>query len=193
VWYPGQEGGNAVADVIFGNRVPAGKLPITFPVSDSQLPDYENYSMKGRTYRYMTEKPLYPFGYGLSYTKFSLGPLQLDRQEIAADEPLTVTVDLENAGEYDGAEVVQLYITVPDPRGNQPLWSLKDFQRVEVPRGGSVQVTFEVVPEALQQINEQGVAEILPGTYTVHVGNSSPGERSRELGMELVSGTFQVN
>jgi beta-glucosidase len=182
-----------VADVIFGNQIPAGKLPITFPVSDSQLPDYEDYSMKGRTYRYMTDKPLYPFGYGLSYTKFSFGSLQLDRQEITSDESLTVTVDVKNVGDFDGAEVLQLYMTVPDPGGNQPLWSLKDFQRIEVPRGESSQVTFEVEPEALQQFNEQGEAEILPGTYTVYVGNSSPGERSKELGMELVSGTFQVN
>jgi len=141
----------------------------------------------------MTGKPLYPFGYGLSYTQFRFTSLQLDREEIAADETVTVTVEVENVGDFDGAEVVQLYITVPDPGGNQPLWSLKDFQRIEVPRGGSIQVTFEVEPEALQQINEQGGAEILPGTYTVHVGNSSPGERSRELGMEWVSGTFQVN
>ena len=158
VWYPGQEGGNAVADVIFGNRVPAGKLPITFPVSDSQLPDYEDYSMKGRTYRYMTGKPLYPFGYGLSYTQFRFTSLQLDREEIAADETVTVTVEVENVGDFDGAEVVQLYITVPDPGGNQPLWSLKDFQRIEVPRGGSIQVTFEVEPEALSRsMNRAGL------------------------------------
>ena len=192
VWYPGQEGGNAVADVIFGNIVPAGKLPITFPVSDSQLPDYEDYSMKGRTYRYMTGKPLYPFGYGLSYTKFSFGPLQLEHQEISPEGRMTVTVEVRNSGEFDADEVVQLYVTVPDPDGNQPLWSLKDFQRIELPKGASTQVSFEVGPEALQQINEQGESEILPGTYTIHVGNSSPGERSRELGMELVSNTFQV-
>ena len=116
----------------------------------------------------------------------------MEKQEVAPDGSMTVSLEVKNDGEFDAAEVLQLYVTVPDPNGNQPLWSLKDFQRVELAKGASAQVTFEVGPEALQQINEQGKAEILPGTYTVHVGNSSPGERSRELGMELVSNTFQV-
>lgn len=192
VWYPGQEGGHAVADIIFGDRVPSGKLPITFPASDAQLPPYEDYSMNGRTYRYMTEEPLYPFGYGRSYTEFRFGALQLDRQSLDSGESLVASLDVENLGAFDADEVVQLYISVPDPNGNQPRWSLKGFQRVEVLQGKSSEVTFEVGPEAMQQFNEQGESEILPGTYTLYVGNGSPGSRSEELGVELVSATFQV-
>ncbi len=193
VWYPGQEGGNAVADVIFGNRAPSGKLPITFPVSEEQLPPYEDYSMRERTYRYLTSEPLYPFGYGLSYTEFEFGNLQLDRQELAAGENLTVSLEVRNKGEFDAGEVVQLYITVPDPAGNQPRWSLKGFQRIEVAAGELASVTFELGQEELQQFDEQGDTRLLPGTYTLYVGNGSPGPRSEQLGVEMVTATFQVN
>jgi len=192
VWYPGQEGGNAVADVIFGNTVPSGKLPITFPASVDQLPPYEDYSMNERTYRYMTAEPLYPFGYGGSYSRFRLGALETDVQAISPGESLVATVELENVGEYDADEVLQLYVSVPDPDGNQPRWSLKGFQRLEMQKGKSATVTFEVGPEAMQQVNELGEAEILPGTYTLYVGNGSPGSRSEALGVEMVSATFQV-
>jgi beta-glucosidase len=192
IWYPGQEGGNAVADVIFGNRVPSGKLPITFPASVDQLPPYEDYSMNERTYRYMTAEPLYPFGYGGSYSRFRLGALEIDGQAISPGESLVATVELENVGEYDADEVLQLYVSVPDPDGNQPRWSLKGFQRLEMQKGQSATVTFEVGPEAMQQVNELGEAEILPGTYTLYVGNGSPGSRSEALGVEMVSATFQV-
>lgn len=193
VWYPGQEGGNAVADVIFGNRAPSGKLPITFPVSEEQLPPYEDYSMRERTYRYLTSEPLYPFGYGLSYTEFEFGNLQLDRQELAAGENLTVSLEVRNKGEFDAGEVVQLYITVPDPAGNQPRWSLKGFQRIEVAAGELASVTFELGQEELQQFDEQGDTRLLPGTYTLYVGNGSPGPRSEQLGVEMVTATFMVN
>ncbi|TFH22079.1 MAG: glycoside hydrolase family 3 protein [Bacteroidia bacterium] len=192
VWYPGQEGGNAVADVIFGNEVPSGKLPLTFPVSDDQLPAYEDYSMKGRTYRYMTSKPLYPFGYGLSYTDFVFNDLNLDKEEIAADETLTVSVKVKNSGDIRADEVAQLYISVPDPDGNQPQWSLKDFQRVNVAAGSSKTAVFNLDRKSLEQFNEEGEAVLVPGKYTLYVGNGSPGERSQELGVKLVSSSFMV-
>lgn len=193
VWYPGQEGGNAVADVIFGNKVPSGKLPLTFPESVEQLPPYADYSMVERTYRYMTAKPLYPFGYGLSYTDFRFNDLHLDTEEIAADASLTVSVEVKNSGEFDAEEVVQLYVSVPNISGTQPLWSLKNFQRVELGEGSSTTVSFKLDSDELEQYNEKGEAVVLPGKYTVHVGNASPGARSEELGAKLVSASFVVN
>ena len=192
VWYPGQEGGNAVADIIFGNRAPSGKLPITFPASVDQLPPFEDYSMKERTYRYITSEPLYPFGYGLSFTDFTFDDLYIDKEAIAADEPLTVSVKVTNTGEFDADEVVQLYITVPDLVGDQPRWSLKNFTRVTLRSGASTTVSFKLGHEALEQFNEEGKPGLVPGEYTVYIGNGSPGERSEELGVQMVSSTFTV-
>jgi beta-glucosidase len=191
-WYPGQEGGNAVADLIFGNASPSGKLPITFPESVEQLPAFEDYSMEGRTYRYMDMKPLYPFGYGLSYSEFSLNDLYLDKEEVSADESLTVSVKVKNTGEFDADEVVQLYVSVPDREGNQPRWSLKNFTRVTLNQGASTTVSFKLDSHALEQFNKEGKPEVVPGNYQVYVGNCSPGERSEELGAELVSTSFVV-
>jgi beta-glucosidase len=181
-----------VADLIFGNEVPSGKLPLTFPLSADQLPPYEEYSMKDRTYRYMTSTPLYPFGYGLSYTEFSFNDLHLDKEEIAADESLTVSVKVKNSGALDAEEVVQLYVSVPDPDGIQPRWSLKNFARVTLDKGSSTEVSFKLNRQALEQFTSEGVPEIVPGTYTVYVGNGSPGERSEELGVKMISSNFQV-
>jgi beta-glucosidase len=192
-WYPGQEGGNAVADVIFGNRVPSGKLPVTFPVSAEQLPAYEDYSMEGRTYRYMSSKPLYPFGYGLSYCKFGFSGLQMDRTEIPADGTLSVSVDVRNIGKYDAEEVVQLYVSGPGSGKGQPLWSLKNFQRIALAAGESATVTFKVGRDELEQVDDEGRAVIVPGAYTLHLGNGSPGERSGELGVQVLSATFTVD
>ena len=192
VWYPGQEGGNAVADVIFGNQVPSGKLPLTFPVSADQLPDFEEYSMVERTYRYMTSKPLYPFGYGLSYSEFHFDDLHLDKEEIAPDGSLNVSVAVKNAGHFDAEEVVQLYVTVPDPDGIQPRWSLKGFTRVSLKKGGSTTLSFKLDRDELEQFGQDGKTSVMRGTYTVHVGNVSPGERGQELGATVLSASFQV-
>jgi beta-glucosidase len=192
VWYPGQEGGSAVADLIFGNEVPSGKLPLTFPESVDQLPPYEDYSMKERTYRYVTSTPLYPFGYGLSYTDFSFNNLHLDREEIGPDEALTVTVKVKNSGDYGADEVVQLYVSVPDQDGIQPLYSLKNFARVSLNSGSSTEVSFKLDSQTLEQFNQEGEAEVVPGEYRVYVGNGSPGKRSEELGVALVSASFLV-
>ena len=192
VWYPGQEGGSAVADLIFGNAVPSGKLPLTFPESVDQLPPYEEYSMKERTYRYISSKPLYPFGYGLSYTEFAFNDLHLDREEIAADESLTVSVKVKNNGDLDADEVVQLYVSVPDPDGIQPRWSLKNFTRVTLDKGSSTEVSFKLNSQALEQFNQEGKAEVIPGEYRVYVGNGSPGKRSEELGVQVISANFHV-
>jgi beta-glucosidase len=192
VWYPGQEGGYAVADAIFGDVVPSGKLPITFPVSVDQLPPYEDYSMKERTYRYMTSEPLYPFGYGLSYTDFRFSDLELDSERIAPKESLAVTVKVENAGELEAEEVVQLYVTVPNALGNQPRWSLKNFERVALKAGESRKLTFELDRDELEQFNEEGKARVEIGEYLVHVGNCSPGSRGKALGASVLTTTFLV-
>lgn len=140
----------------------------------------------------MSAKPLYPFGYGLSYTDFRFNDLKLDNEEIAADGSLIVSVEVKNSGDYDAQEVVQLYVSVPNPEGNQPQWSLKNFERIELKEGSSTILSFKLDRDELEQYNEEGKAEVVPGKYTVHIGNASPGERSEELGAKLVSASFEV-
>jgi beta-glucosidase len=173
-WYPGEEGGNAVADIVFGDTVPSGKLPVTFPVSTAQLPPYDDYSMsakdngKGRTYRYMKEEPLYPFGFGLSYTTFEFG----DAAHEADGHKVTVTV--KNTGKCDAEEVVQVYVTRDGHTDDEPACSLKGFKRVAVKAGGSAQAVFELGQEAFETVNAEGKSVLLPGTYTVTVADSAP-------------------
>lgn len=181
VWYPGEEGGNAVADVIFGKVSPSGRLPITFPKSLSQLPAYEDYSMKGRTYRYMTAEPMYPFGYGLSYTSFQYSELKLSKTAVGANESLKVEVTVKNTGKRASDEVVQLYLTQQDQK-DAPLYSLKGFKRVNLAAGASAKVSFDVNAGMLKQVNERGESVLIPGTIKVSVGGSLPGSRSETLG-----------
>ncbi len=168
-WYPGQEGGTAVADVLFGDYNPGGKLPVTFYKSSDQLPDYEDYSMKGRTYRYFNDA-LYPFGYGLSYTTFSLHNAQCTMQNGGSGK---VTVDVTNTGKRDGTEIVQLYIrNLQDREG--PLKSLRGFQRVEVKAGQTKTVTLELTPKSFEfWDSETNTMRIKPGEYELLYGNSS--------------------
>ncbi len=184
VWYPGQEGGAAVGDVIFGDVVPSGRLPITFPRSVDQLPDYEDYSMMGRTYKYMTEKPLYPFGYGLSYTSFGYGDANISKTKWKKGENLTVSVEVTNTGELRGDEVVQFYLSRPDAGVGSPFYSLEGVKRVTLEPGQSVPVQFEITPDMLGSFQEDGQKKILKGEYKVTVSAASPGERSRELGVD---------
>lgn len=180
-WYPGQQGGAAVADVIFGDTSPSGRLPITFPMSVDQLPPYEDYSMKGRTYKYMTEKPLYPFGYGLSYTTFEYGEPQLSERNVTSGEPLEVSVAIANAGDVDATEIVQLYITSDSADFDVPISSLIGFRPVEIAAGEKRSVSFTVTPEQMDVFDEEGERRRVPGSYTLHVGGVSPGPRGAEL------------
>jgi beta-glucosidase len=182
VWYPGEEGGNAVADVIFGKVSPSGRLPITFPKSLSQLPAYEDYSMKGRTYRYMTAEPMYPFGYGLSYTNFEYGGLKLSKNAVGENESLKVEVMVKNTGKRASDEVVQLYLTQQNEK-DAPLYSLKGFKRVSIAAGASTKVSFDVTPAMLKQVNQNGESVLMPGTIKISVGGSLPGNRSETLGI----------
>ena len=182
VWYPGEEGGNAVADVVFGKTSPSGRLPITFPKSLDQLPPYDDYSMEGRTYKYMKEEPLYPFGYGLSYTTFTYADMKLSRDKVKRNEEATVTVTVANAGDLQAEEVVQLYISDLESSVRAPLYALHGVQRIALKPGESKQVTFTIRPEMLQLINEEGKAIFEKGTYRISVGGALPGNRSEVLG-----------
>jgi beta-glucosidase len=181
-WYPGMEGGRAIADVLFGDAVPSGRLPLTFPKSTDDLPPYDDYSMKGRTYRYMTKEPLYPFGFGLSTTTFSYDNLELSKSTIAADGELAAKVQVKNNGEWAGEEVVQLYVSALDASVDAPLASLEAFDRVFVGPGESETVTFTVTTEMLAIVNDAGDTVVEPGRFRLTVGGASPGSRAVALG-----------
>lgn len=183
-WYPGEEGGNAVADIIFGKASPSGRLPVTFPKSLDQLPPYEDYSMKGRTYRYMTAEPMYPFGYGLSYTQFNYSPILLSGKNVKKNETLSAETTLTNAGKVESEEVVQLYITVPQT-GNNPQYSLKGFKRIKLKPGESQKVQFQITPAIMRSVNNNGESVLLAGKYNVSIGGSVPSKRSLELGAAM--------
>ena len=172
-WYSGQCGGTAVADILFGDYNPSGKLPVTFYKSTEQLPDYEDYNMKGRTYRYMTEEPLYPFGYGLSYTNFAFGDATLSATEIGKDENVKISIPVENKGKMDGDEVVQVYIKNPND-SLAPIKALKAFECVSVKTGGREIVELTLEPEAFYSFNdEKQISEVRAGKYQILYGNSS--------------------
>ncbi|MBD0404336.1 glycoside hydrolase family 3 C-terminal domain-containing protein [Flammeovirga sp. EKP202] len=182
VWYPGEQGGNAVADILFGDVSPSGHLPLTFPKNVGQLPDYESYSMKGRTYKYMTEEPLYPFGFGLTYSKTTLSNLRLNSEKLKKNTPLEVQVEVSNSGAYDIEEVVQLYISPSDTTGGLPLQSLKAFERVVLKKGEKKNLKFTLNSESLKIINTEGEKVWRKGKYKITVGNASPGDLSVRLG-----------
>jgi beta-glucosidase len=181
-WYPGEQGGKAVADIIFGDTVPSGKLPITFPASTEQLPPYEDYSMKERTYRYMTQKPLYPFGFGLSYTSFRFDSISLSAPSVQAGESVKAAVTLSNTGGRDADEVVQLYIAKDSRREAEPLFSLKAFRRVFVPAGKCLTVEFDLPASAFETVNAEGDSVLQPGSYTVIAADAAPVSVSVEKG-----------
>ncbi|HVU65435.1 MAG TPA: glycoside hydrolase family 3 C-terminal domain-containing protein [Phycisphaerales bacterium] len=186
-WYPGEEGGAAVADVLFGDANPSGKLPVTVPRSLEQLPPFEDYSMsgeksgKGRTYRYMTDEPLYPFGFGLSYAKFEYQDLRKLVEPAGEQEMGTLEAVVHNSGPVDGDEVVQLYITPPAGTKDAPQASLKAVRRVHVPAGETELASFKVTREMFEVVNGKGERVVLKGEYTVQVGGCSPGSRGLEL------------
>jgi len=193
VWYPGEEGGNAVADILFGKVSPSGKLPITFPRSYDQLPPFDNYSMRGRTYRYMTAEPLYPFGFGLSYTTWAYSGLTLSKKKIRRGEGVTAEVTLTNTGKYASDEVVELYVTHENAGDSAALFALKGFQRVSLAAGDSMRVRFVLTPEHLAVVDEKGHAVIPAGKIRISVAGSLPTRRSEDLGAAKgVEGEIEV-
>ena len=185
-WYPGEEGGNAVADILFGKVSPSGKLPITFPKSLDQLPAYENYDMNGRTYRYMTKESFYPFGFGLSYAKFAFSDLKLSANKIRKGELVKAEVTVKNVGNMEGDEVVQLYLTHEKGAIVTPLFSLKGFQRIHLKLGESENIIFNLTPSMLCIIDEEGHEKQESGKVKVFIGGSLPVQRSLDLGMGKV-------
>ena len=182
VWYPGEEGGNAVADVIFGEVSPSGRLPITFPVSLDDLPPYKDYTMKGRTYKYMDEKPMYPFGYGLSYAKFEFSDIKLSKEKIRKGEDLDARIEVSNVGSLEAEEVVQLYVSDMETSVDAPKYQLYGIKRVNLKPGTSEEITFEITPEMMELVNNKGEKVIEKGDFKIYIGSSSPSVRSLELG-----------
>jgi beta-glucosidase len=174
-WYPGQRGGDAVADVLFGDANPGGRLPVTFYRADEKLPPFDDYAMRGRTYRYFAGKPLYAFGYGLSYTKFVYSDLRLDRNRLTANDPLHVSLKVRNSGQRAGDEAVQLYLRPVSPQREQAIRELRGFQRVTLQAGEEREVSFAITPARDLRIYDDAAHAyaVDPGSYEAEVGASS--------------------
>jgi beta-glucosidase len=178
-WYPGEEGGTALADVLFGDYNPGGRLPVTFYKSVDQLPPFTDYSMQGRTYRYFKGDPLYPFGFGLSYTKFNYDNLKLSANRIKAGAGLTITAEVKNAGSQAGDEVVQLYVTDVAASVPVPIRSLAGVKRVFLKPGEKQKLSFALTREQMSIINDKGQRVIEPGEFLLSVGGKQPGFKGR--------------
>ncbi|QFJ55150.1 glycoside hydrolase family 3 C-terminal domain-containing protein [Pseudobutyrivibrio xylanivorans] len=180
-WYPGARGGKAIAEVLFGEDTPSGKLPLTFYKSDADLPDFSDYSMEGRTYRYFKGQPLYPFGYGLSYTKFEYSNASIDKTEGAIGDKYTVKVTVKNAGEFCGHEAVELYVKDVEASTRVANFSLRRIANVALLPGESKEVSFELNARDFAIIDEKGKCIVEPGEFKIFVGGQQPDARSEEL------------
>jgi len=185
-WYPGEEGGTAVAETLSGKNNPGGRLPVTFYMGVDQLPPFEDYSMKGRTYRYFEGAPLYPFGYGLSYTTFSYSDLALPSSPVAAGQQVTAEATVTNTGSLAGDEVAQFYLSFPNVAG-APIRALRGFQRIHLDPGQSTRLQFHLTPRDISMVTEAGEPIVAEGKYSVSVGGGQP-----NTGAPTVEGTFEV-
>ena len=185
-WYSGEEGGAAIAETLSGKNNPAGRLPVTFYKSVRDLPHFEDYAMNGRTYRYFKGEPLWTFGYGLSYTRFSYSGLALSQPTLNAGDPLDASVTVTNSGKVAGDEVVQLYLSFPDVPG-APIRALRGFQRIHLAAGASQKVAFQLDARDLSMVTEAGDRIVAPGKYAISIGGGQPGTSA-----PTVSGNFQV-
>ncbi len=174
-WYPGEEGGTAIADVLFGDYNPGGRLPVTVYKSVDQLPPFGDYKMAGRTYRYFSGEPLYPFGYGLSFTRFQYRNLQANEARIKTGANLRVSVEVKNSGAVAGDEVVQLYLTQLNASVPVPIRSLAGFHRVHLKSGESKVISFNLSPRPLSVIDNNGKRVVLPGKVRIEAGGKQPG------------------
>ena len=191
-WYPGSHGGKAVADIIFGTCSPSGKLPVTFYRGTEDLPEFTDYSMKGRTYRYMTCESLYPFGYGLTYSEVELGGLKAPSQG-SQDDDIEISVQITNKGKYDTDEVLQCYIKDLDSPYAVPNHSLCAFRRVSLAAGETKTVTLKVSARSLQVVDDEGNRVPGSGNYTLYVGTGQPDRRTSELyGRECLSFSYKT-
>jgi beta-glucosidase len=193
LWYPGQAGGTALADVLFGDYNPAGRLPVTFYQSASQIPPFVDYSMKGKTYRYFEGEPLFPFGYGLSYTKFAYGNLKSPGQ-VEAGREVKISVEVRNTGKMAGEEVVQLYVHHANATVPVPIRSLEGFQRIALRPGEKKTVEFTLTPRQLSVIAQDNRRMVLPGVIEISVGGKQPGFHgvADAATTEVLTGTVQL-
>jgi beta-glucosidase len=186
-WYPGEEGGAAIAETLSGKNNPAGRLPVTFYKDVSQLPNFEDYTMENRTYRYFSGKPLYPFGYGLSYSSFGYTELTLEKTRVNAGDPVIATVTVTNTGKVAGDEVAEVYLKFPAVAG-APRIALRGFKRVHLEPGQSQQVRFELKDRDLSMVTDTGQPIIASGDYTISVGGGQP-----DTAAPSVAGHFHVD
>jgi beta-glucosidase len=192
-WYPGAEGGKAVASLIFGEYSPSGRLPVTFYRTTEELPDFRDYSMKNRTYRYMQNEALYPFGYGLSYTKFEYGEIRLDKDRINVSEDIECSVKVKNIGQRESEETVQLYLKDVQARVEVPKWQLRGIKKIHLNPGEEKEVTFALTPRQMALIDNEGKCILEPGIFEIYIGGSQPDERSQRLtGTKVSKSTFEV-
>ena len=193
-WYPGEEAGTAIADVLFGDYNPGGRLPVTFYKSVDQLPPFEDYNMAGRTYRYFKGEPLYPFGHGLSYTSFKYRQLELEGKKIEVNKGLQVSVTVENAGKRAGDEVVELYVTHLKASVPVPIRSLEGFSRIHLKPGEERRVSFTLTPKQLSVIDNRGKRVVEPGAFRVEVGGKQAGFKGTANAdtTEVVSDQFEL-
>lgn len=172
-WYGGQSAGTALADVLFGDYNPAGRLPVTFYKSDKDLPDFRSYDMSNRTYRYFKGEALYPFGYGLSYSTFKYSNLKTPRS-VQSGKNITVSVTVTNTGKFAGEEVVQLYLSHPEVAEKAPIRALKGFKRIALKAGESKTLTFSLTPEELSIVNQEGKLWQPKGKIAISIGGGQP-------------------
>ena len=193
-WYPGEEGGAALADVLFGDYNPAGRLPVTFYKSVEQLPPFDDYGMDGKTYRYFKGDPLYPFGHGLSYTTFKYGDLKLGSKSYAAGQNVELSVEVQNTGARAGDEVVQLYVTDAEASSPVPIRMLKGVRRIHLKPGERRRVSFTLTPRDLSLVDGRGRRLLEPGEFRVSVGGKQPGftGSADAATTGVVSGSFTV-
>jgi beta-glucosidase len=174
-WYPGQAGGTAIADTLFGETNPSGRLPITFYASTAQLPPFDDYSMSNRTYRYFSGEPLYSFGYGLSYTRFGYSAGKLSTSSVQAGQPLKVQAEVKNEGKRDGTETIEAYL-IPQHTDGAPLRELVGFQKMQLRRGESKRVQMTLTPRELSLVSADGTRSVEPGDYKLYIGGGLPGQ-----------------
>tara|TARA_B100001059_G_C17809391_1_gene571304 strand:- start:48 stop:2222 length:2175 start_codon:yes stop_codon:yes gene_type:complete len=192
-WYPGEQGGNAIADIIFGDVNPSGRLPITFPKSVNQLPKYSDYSMNNRTYKYIDYDPMYPFGFGLSYSNFSYSNIKLNKTKIKIGEIIEASIDIENNSNKAGDEIAQIYISFKDKGYRVPNSKLIGLKRVKLKAGESKKIKFSIRPEDIQNIDQNGDNVFYKGKYKLTIGACSPWNKSSSFGLDYNESFFNIN
>lgn len=190
-WYPGQAAGQAIADVLAGDYNPGGKLPVTFYKSANDLPSFKEYNISGQTYRYFKGQPLYPFGYGLSYTTFAYENLKIEGQ-LKAGDSIRLSVNVKNSGSVGGDEVVQVYVSHLNSKVKVPLRSLAEFKRVHLAPSESKNIEFVLSPNAFSQVNDKGERMNAPGQFEISVGGGQPGTRVGKMEQQVLKSTLDL-